>query len=185
MKPNKITGVLLIIILISLGLYFSYSKKSTENPLPEITSFDARNSTFTIESKKINLVNGIYSDNETLANSNTKIVTRYFGNEARGDLNFDGKDDISFLVSQDNGGSGLFYYVVVAYTTPTGYKTTNAFFIGDRIAPQTSQINTSAHELYVNYAERKSGEPFTARPSQGATKILKVTSDGILKGLMQ
>ena len=62
---------------------------------------------------------------------------------------------------------------------------TNGFFIGDRIAPQTTQINSSAKELYVNYAERKAGEPFTTRLSQGVTKYLKVTSDGILEGLMK
>jgi len=117
--------------------------------------------------------------------SASMVTTRYFGNEAVGDLNGDGLADTAFLVSQDSGGSGLFYYVVVALKTPTGYKTTNAFLIGDRIAPQTTEINRSAHELYVNFAERKPGEPMTARPSQGATLALKVTPAGVLEGLMK
>jgi len=99
-------------------------------------------------------------------------------------LNGDGLQDVAFLVSQETGGSGIFYYAVVALKTATGYKTTNAFFIGDRIAPQTTEINTSARELYVNFAERKVGEPMTAQPSQGATLYLKVTPAGVLEGLM-
>ena len=90
----------------------------------------------------------------------------------------------AFLVTQETGGSGIFYYAVVALKTANGYKTTNAFFIGDRIAPQTTEINTSAKELYVNFAERKPGEPMTAQPSQGATLYLKVTPAGVLEGLM-
>jgi hypothetical protein len=93
--------------------------------------------------------------------------------------------DTAFLVTQDRGGSGLFYFVVVALKTATGYTTTNAFLIGDRIAPQTTEINTSAQELYVNFAERNAGEPMTTKPSHGATLYLKVTADGVLEGLMK
>jgi len=39
--------------------------------------------------------------------------------------------------------------------------------------------------LRVNFAERKPGEPMTARPSMGVTLYLKVTPEGVLTGLMQ
>ena len=110
---------------------------------------------------------------------------KYFGNEARGDLNGDGLEDKAYLVTRDNGGSGTFYYAVVELKTADGYKKTNEFFIGDRIAPQNMYIPKNSQELQVNYAERKPGEPMTTRPSVGVTKLLKVTKDGVLEGLMK
>jgi hypothetical protein len=115
----------------------------------------------------------------------TTTTTRYFGNETRRDLNGDGEEDRAYLITQDGGGSGLFYYAVVDIKTPTGYKTTNAFFIGDRIAPQSLYIPKNSMELQVNYAERNPGEPMTTKPSRGVTKLLKVTPEGVLEGLMK
>jgi len=92
---------------------------------------------------------------------------------------------MAFIVTQSTGGSGLFYYAVVALNTPTGYKTTNAFFIGDRISPQSTEIHSDSEELHINFAERKAGEPFTTPPSVGAVLLLKVTSSGMLEGLMK
>ena len=154
-------------------------------PCPVIkTIFDPGNATYEIEGKKFTLVNGI-SETESAPGSVSKIVTRYFGNEAGGDLTGDGKPDIAFLITQDNGGSGIFYYAVVAIQTPDGYRLTNTLFIGDRIAPQSTNINRDSLELYVNYAERKPGEPMSAKPSVGVTKIFKITPEGTLNGLMQ
>ena len=130
------------------------------------------------------MANGV-SEIPVAPGSASTVTTRYFGNEARGYLNGDGLEDVAFLITQDGGGSGLFYYVVVALKTQDGYKTTNAFLIGDRIAPQSTDINTSAKELDVNFAERKAGEPMTTQPSVGATLVLKVTPEGVLEGLMK
>jgi hypothetical protein len=95
----------------------------------------------------------------------------------------DGIEDAAFLITQDQGGSGTFFYAVVAIKTPTGYKYTNAFFIGDRIAPQSNRIDNN--ELSVFYAERNPGEPMTTKPSVGAVKLLKVNKNGVLEGLMK
>jgi len=153
-------------------------------PVVSVGTFDGKNSTFAIDGKNVTLVNGL-SETSAVPGSASKIITRYFGNEATGDLSGDGLPDTAFLVTQSTGGSGLFYYAVVALQTSTGYKTTNAFLIGDRIAPQTTEIHNDSHELYVNFAERKAGEPMTAQPSVGATLFLKVTSSGVLEGLMK
>jgi hypothetical protein len=144
--------------------------------------FDGRNATFSIDGTPVTLVNG-QSEVPAAPGSASKITTRYFGQEAGGDLNGDGVTDSAFMITQSTGGTGLFYYVVVALKTKTGYTLTNAFLIGDRIAPQSNFIPKDSQELQVNYAERKPGEPMTAQPSQGATKILKVTSSGVLEGV--
>lgn len=184
---NKNIVILVIVVLVVFGFYF-FNIKSNEpvvvvKETPQNQNvFDPRNATYEINGASVTLVNG-EAQTEAAPGSATKITTRYFGNEATGDLNFDKRDDLAFLISQDTGGSGLFYYAVVAIKTDDGYKLTNPFFIGDRIAPQSTNIISG--ELNVNYAERKPGEPMTAEPSQGAVKLLKVTPDGVLEGLMK
>lgn len=147
------------------------------------STFDGKNATFTIDGKSVTLAKSVSEVPQ--AGSASKVTTRYFGNEATGDLTGDGLPDTAFLVTQDTGGSGLFYYAVVAIQTAGGYKTTNAVLIGDRVAPQSTYIPANSQELQVNYAERKPGEPMTAQPSVGATLLLKVTPAGVLEGLMK
>ncbi len=183
---KKLLSILLIII-IAVGFIVVVSKKNSKqvhDVASGIKSFDGKNSSFTVESAPVTLVNGI-SQIHPASIPNATITTRYFGNEAKGDLNGDGQEDVAFLITQDGGGSGLFYYVVVALKTQDGYKTTNAFLIGDRIAPQSTEIHSDSKELHVNFAERKKGEPMTAQPSVGAVTLLKVTKDGVLEGLMK
>jgi hypothetical protein len=121
----------------------------------------------------VTLVNGV-SETEAAPGSASKIVTRYFGNDATGDLDGDGAPDIAFLLTQSGGGSGTFYYVVVALRTTNGYRGTNAVLLGDRIAPQTILINGS--DLIVNFSDRKAGEPMSTSPSVGVSKHLIVVS---------
>ena len=145
--------------------------------------FELQNSSFTIDTDTVTLTNGI--EQISIPNSASMITTRYFGNEATGDLNGDGLLDTAFLITRDSGGTGLFYYVVVALGAPRGHTFTNAFFVGDRIAPQSTEIHTDSRELHVNFAERARGEPMTTQPSVGATLLLKVTPTGKLEGLMK
>jgi len=42
------------------------------------------------------------------------------------DLNSDGLMDMVFLLQQENGGSGVFYYVAAAIKSADGYIGTNA-----------------------------------------------------------
>ena len=95
-----------------------------------------------------------------------RIVTRYFGNEVTGDLNGDGRDDVAFLLTQETGGSGTFFYVVAALDLPGGLVGTEGLFLGDRIAPQTTELRPDG-VVVVNYAdhalEREPLEPAVGR----------------------
>lgn len=136
-----------------------------------------QNATYMIEGRAVTLVNGMAED-DVISGAATKTITRYFGNEAYGDVNGDGTSDIAFLLTQDHGGSGTFYYVAVALKTGDGYAGTNAVLLGDRVAPQPTEIRQDG-EIISNYAERAPGEPMTARASVGVSKYLRVV-DGVL-----
>ena len=162
----------------------------TPPPAPESTppavdaTFEARDSTFTVDGQRVVLKNGT-STTPSAPGSASLVTTRYLGKEVRGDLNNDGQEDAAFAVTRETGGSGVFFYVVAAIKTKDGYKTTNAFLVGDRIALQSLAITPSAGELRVNYAKRQPGEAMTTPPTADAVLLLKVTPQGVLQGLMK
>jgi hypothetical protein len=139
---------------------------------------DYRNATYQVEGQPVTLLNGV-SEVESAPGSATKVITRYFGNEAFGDLNGDGKQDVAFLITQEGGGSGTFFYVVAALATDQDYQGTNAVLLGDRIAPQTTIIENGT--IVVNYADRNPGESFTVQPSVGVSKYLKVVEGKLVE----
>jgi hypothetical protein len=136
-----------------------------------VNEADYKNISYIIDGQSVTLVNG-HAEAEAVPGSASKTITQYFGNEAVGDLNADGLADTAFLLTQNGGGSGTFYYVVVALKTKDGYIGSNAVLLGDRIAPQATEIRDGV--LTVNYADRKKDEPMTATPSVGVSKHLKV-----------
>ncbi len=129
------------------------------------------NASYIVEGTVVTFKDGI-SSVPAAPGSASMVVTKYFGNSASGDLNGDGLADVAFLITQNPGGSGTFYYVVAALKTAGGYTGTNAVLLGDRIAPQTTEVKKG--EIVVNYAERKAGEPMTTQPSVGVSKYFKI-----------
>ena len=150
-----------------------YWPRSSSAP---VTTTDAQNLTITIDKEFVTLVKG-RAETPTAPGSATMVVTQYFGNAVAGDLNADGIPDVAFIITRDGGGSGTFYYVVAALQTATGYEGTNAVLLGDRVAPQSTEI--VGGKLIVNYADRRAGEPFSTPPSVGVSKYLEVV-DGQL-----
>ncbi|RPI64167.1 MAG: hypothetical protein EHM50_01115, partial [Lysobacterales bacterium] len=74
---------------------------------------DHKNTEYTIGGRTIWLIDGV-AEVAAAPGSAARIVTRYFGNEVRGDFNADGREDVLFLVTQETGGSGTFFYAVAA-----------------------------------------------------------------------
>ncbi len=170
MNKKIILGAFVAItVLVGLVLWVRMSGNSAVPP-EQILS-DYKNTTYLIERQPVTLVNG-RAETPSAPASASKTVTQYFGNEASGDLNGDGIPDVGFILTQDTGGSGKFYYAVAALKTANGYQGTNAVLLGDRIAPQTTAITNG--QLIVNYADHKSDEPMSALPSVGVSKYLKV-----------
>ncbi|HEY9480800.1 MAG TPA: hypothetical protein VIR98_01035 [Candidatus Paceibacterota bacterium] len=96
----------------------------------------------------------------------------YFGNEVRGDFDKDGREDAAFVIQDQPGGSGTFYYIALALGTDSGLVPANALLLGDRIAPQTTEFKDG--KIIVNYMDRKPTEPMSAPVSVGVTANFEV-----------
>jgi len=160
----------IIILILMVGVLLVVRNTDTQ---AEINYKDA---TYDINNLAVTLVDG-YSESTTTQDSATKIITKYFGNETIGDLNSDGIDDTAFIMTQELGGSGTFYYIAVALGSKNGFIGKNAILLGDRIAPQTTEIKDG--EIIVNYADRAIGEPMTTKPSVGVSKYLKIINGSL------
>jgi len=179
---NKTTLVVLVVLVAAGGAWFLMTRTATA---PQQAAADHKNATYSIGGQPVVLVNGraeapaaLDSTGSPQAGAASTIITQYFGNEATGDLNGDGVPDVAFLLTQNSGGSGTFYYVVAALKTADGYQGTNAVLLGDRIAPQTTEIRNG--QLIVNYADRTASEPMTTRPSIGVSKYLQVQGTSLV-----
>ena len=159
--------IVIALLIIAAGASF-YAFNDTSNAVHALT--DYKNTAYTIEGQTVPLIQG--RAEAPIAGSASKTITQYFGNEATGDLNGDGAADVAFILTQSTGGSGTFYYVVAALKTADGYQGTNAIMLGDRIAPQTTEIHDG--QVLVNFVDRKSNEPMTVEPSVGVSKYVQV-----------
>jgi hypothetical protein len=156
--------------LVFVGGFFFYSNQKGA-PVS-----DYKNISYVINGQRITLTDGV---SEILAapDSAAKIVTRYFGNELKTDLDGDEREDVVFLLTQQMGGSGTFFYAVAALNTERGYIGSDGYLLGDRIAPQTTVVSQNPRHKYVivvNYADRAPGEPMTTSPSVGKSAYLKL-----------
>ncbi len=181
MRSYVVLGVALVGLILLYALLVPYVKDGETQE--KIT--DYQNATYIIEGTPIKLTDGVSqiqatpdSTSSPQAGSSSVVVTRYFGNLAKGDLNGDGIPDLAFLLTQEAGGSGMFYYAVVALQSADNtYQGTNGIFLGDRIAPQSTSIMDG--KLVVSYGDRKVDEPMTAPQSVGVSKTLAI-ENGVL-----
>ncbi|MEK7660382.1 MAG: hypothetical protein AAB343_04225 [Patescibacteria group bacterium] len=167
---KKQNAIIIFIILVAVGALWYAFLRTNKVETPFVGYVDA---TYNIEGRVVTLMNG-QSSMEAGPESAARIETKIFGNEVRGDFDSDGDEDIAFLLTQSSGGSGTFFYAVVALKEEMGYRGTNAILLGDRIAPRTTEYRDGA--IIVNFADRADGEPITTRPSIG--KSLYFNIDG-------
>ena len=155
---------------------------STEAPTTSTTYMvDPQNATYLIDGKEVTLVNGA-AELEAAPGSASKIVTKYFGNAVDVDLNSDGLMDSGFLLTQDGGGSGTFFYAAAAINQAGSTQGTNAILLGDRIAPQSTNVDPgNPAQFIVNYAERKASEPMSAQPSVAVSRTFKLDNGTLVE----
>lgn len=178
--------LLSVVVLLAAGAYWVMDDEVyIEEQVPLVS--DHKNTSYIIDGVSVLLIDG---EGETPAadGSDYETVTRYFGNELKTDLDGDGREDIVFLVTQETGGSGTFYYAVAALNSESGYKGSDGYYLGDRIAPQTINLSSNSRHQYVvvvNYADRLPDEPMTARPSYGRSAYLKLDPESMMWGIVE
>lgn len=172
MKKNLNTPLLIIVLIVALvliaGIYkFNFADGGDSTPEANnstVDTTDVKNSSYIIDGQTFTLINGI-AEIEITPGQATKHIVSIFGEPVYGDLNKDGKNDAAIMLVSNPGGSGTFYYAVLAISTSSTYTTTNTLILGDRIAPQTIEIRDG--RALFNYVERKANEPMSAQPSIG------------------
>ena len=168
--------VILIILLIVVAVVFKIDfRKAIISPqvhttATSTTTADIHDATFIIDGESITLKNGIFETGAILGSA-SKIVVKYFGNDVKHDFDGDGREDVAFIITKNAGGSGTFFYVVAVLNKATGLVGSTAVLLGDRIAPQTTNV-TDQDTVVVNYADRKSTDSFATPPSVGKSLYL-------------
>jgi len=173
---KKVFLYLIIIIVVALLIFILTNKKPTNNQTStKVDNF--LNASYEIDGQNFTLQNGT-AEKQIAADSASKIVIKYFGNEVKGDFDANGKEDIAFLLTEDTGGSGVFYYIVAALDFDGSYQGTNAILLGDRIAPQTTEFSDG--KIIVNYAERMPEEVMTDTPSVGVSRYFEIENSKLV-----
>ena len=175
-----------VVVLLAAGAFWAMDDQVyLEEQVPLVS--DHKNIEYVIDGVPIKLKDGL-AETEAAGGSEVKTITRYFGNELKTDLDGDGREDTVFLVTQETGGSGVFYYALAALNSETGYKGSDGYYLGDRIAPQTTELSPNLNHKYVivvNYADRLPDEPMTAQPSHGRSAYLKLDPESMMWGIVE
>ena len=166
-----IIAIALLVVLYILNI-FSHKEDNgveeikvnkEETVKPELP--DYKNISYKIDGQMVKLTDGV-SEVPSAPGSASVTSIKYFGGDLWKDIDGDGREDVTFLITKDTGGSGVFFYAVAALNTVNGYVGVDATLIGDRIAPQAI-TSGDGRIVVVNYADRKPGEAMTVAPSVG------------------
>jgi heat shock protein HslJ len=170
--------VFTVLIIAIMGFYaLSFTTKKVVAPIivqPVITN-DVKNLTYSIEGTSFIVANGTAIIHSLDGVGGTTTV-QIFGEPVYSDFTGDGIKDAALLLTKNAGGSGTFFYAVLAITKNGLYYPTNALLLGDRIAPQTITVE-NGRPVY-NYAERKASDPMTTKPSIGKSLYVQYDTQG-------
>ncbi|CAN1487989.1 hypothetical protein MCEMAEM6B_00104 [Mycobacteriaceae bacterium] len=166
-----VIGVIVGAVAIAGFIRFNFTSGgdvvSDRKSSPEISDL-----TITIDTEEFNMSDGV-AEIAPSQGSGTANTLRLIGVPVLGDSDGDGTPDAALLVQHDPGGSGTFYYAVVAINDGGSYRASNALLLGDRIEPRAVEF-TDGRFVYT-YAERKPGDAMSERGS--VEKSVTVTVD--------
>lgn len=162
--------------LLIAGFYVLNAYIYSEKQAP--TATDYQDAAYLIEGQWVPLEDGIATD-ET-GDNGPETVTKYFGNELWTDLDGDGSDDVAFILTQERVDGSVLYYGAAALSTKQGYLGTEAYPLGDRIAPQPTTVSPNPRHTRVivfNFADRAPGADMSTAPSIGKSVYLKLVPE--------
>jgi hypothetical protein len=148
MNIKHIMGVAIIASIFSVLDGYTYQENQ------RFVAKDHKNAEYVIDGRSVKLEEGI-SEVISGPGSASKIITRYFGNEVYKDLNDDGREDIVFLLTQETGGSGIFFYVAAALGVNIGGAPCGSAHQG----PGTGKRRKFAVQGYVGLCKQPENDP--------------------------
>lgn len=125
----------------------------------------------------VTVIDDVFAQPASVIHAQPKVQKQYFGNEARGDLNADGKDDIAFFIHRDDNARGMLYYLTTALATETGNIGTNLIFLGDGIEPQTLNIENGIISIGYVTTESESIQTMLAKVENGTLEKLEAPAE--------
>ena len=164
-RIRSVGATVIVAVVVLVGGCSSNSENQPQGQAA-VPGTEYRNAEYVIEGQRIKLADGL-AEAETSPGSASRIVTRYFGNELKTDLNDDGREDVVFLLTQQRGGSGTFFYAVAALNTEAGYRR-----LGRLSARRSHRSSDDCGESKSPAQERDRGElwrPQARRADDGAT----------------
>ena len=110
---NKFSTIATVVLTLMLLFFSVRSFMAARQSGNSTLAPSSQNVTYRIGDKDVTLTNGIAVSKDTTGASATSMI-KYFGNEVMADIDGDGRMDSVFYLTEQTGGSGTFYYVVVA-----------------------------------------------------------------------
>jgi len=153
---------LLVAALAAVAVLIFVMRSSLNHKGPQANPASAENLTVTIDQEKFVMKDGV-AERNAAPGSAAKNTLRVVGQPVTGDVNGDDKPDTALLLRNEPGGSGTFYYAVLAVNDGGSYRASNVLALGDRIVPKS--IDFSDGRFVYRFLERKPGEPMAAEPT--------------------
>ena len=170
MKRPVLVGLLVasVAALAALVLVMRSAVQQSGDAAPAVV----KNITVTLDGAAVTLTDGV-AETPAAPGSAAKNTVRIVGEPVMGDATGDGTADAALLIENDPGGSGTFYYAVLAVDDNGTYRSTNAVPLGDRIDPQG--IEFAGDRFVYRFLDRKPSEPLAAAP--GVEKRVEIVFD--------
>ena len=161
---------LVVAALAGLALLIFSMRSALNHPVPQADRSAAENLTVTIDEQRFVMKDGV-AELDAAPGSAAKNTLRIIGDPVSGDVTGDGKPDSALLLRNEPGGSGTFYYAVLAVNDGGAYHASNMLALGDRIVPKG--VEFADRRFVYRFLERKPGEPMAAEPTVEATIVVQ------------
>ena len=133
---------------------------------------DPRNHSYLVEKEKVTLRDG--HARKTIPGTTAVIISEIIRRPVYADLTADGSKEAVSIVRQHTGGSGTFYYLVVAARD----RLIESYFLGDRI--KIVSVKVVEDMIKVEYLDRTIRQPMATKPSLRARMDFKLRDDRLV-----
>lgn len=164
---------LIVAAAAALALLLFVMRPAMNHQAAQVDSAAVKNLTVTIDKQSFTLKDGV-AELPAGPGSATTNTLRVVGDPVSGDVNGDGRPDAALLLANEPGGSGTFYYAVLAVSDGDGgsFHATNALPLGDRIEPQDVSFDDGMFSY--RFLDRKPRESMAADPTIPKTVTVRL-----------